>query len=230
VDAEEILTALNRELEEKVVEVEGMIQDAGIKAVEVLIEKVENEEVGEDVLTKEEVEETINRKLDMVVLGVAELDVEIGETSELMVTSTDLSFDNIIEEDGVIIETNVRVGEDGVAEVIVEEPSAAEKVEVAEQKVEETNKKAEEIIVEVESFIEQDNLSAALEKVKELGMVENETKVIVTEASDAVNEVVETNVRVGEDGTIEVVAEETVQSSSSTVVDAVVDNSEAETL
>src|SRR3989338_4464731 len=127
------------QLKKDVVEVEALIQNAGIKAVGVLVENVNKEDVKESVITKKEVTDTINRRLDKLTEGGLKLD------------------------------------------------DAEQKVVVAEQKIGEANKIAETTKADVKILIEQDNFTAALQKIIELDTIKTETKVVVDEASIAVN-------------------------------------------
>lgn len=186
----------NKEVEElktEVDEVENLINETGINAITVLVQKVESGEVGEEVITKKEVEDTITRKLDKLVLGVSKLDVEIGETSSLVSSSTanDFVLDTVSGTEFTLIEK--KSNEDSEKTEVVKEggtteaASILEKVEDAELKVEEITQKAEKIIVEVENLFQQNNLSGALEKIKELGDAKNETESVVSKAVDAVD-------------------------------------------
>ncbi len=175
----DVLIASDKELKEEIVKAEDLIQNVGIKAVEVIVQKFENEEVDENVMSKEEVKQTIARKLDKVVSGVSQLDAQVGQTTQLMASSSDIIAANIVSStDSISSSTGSNI-----------QPDATQKVEAATQKVEAATQKVETTVAEVGTFIEQNNLSAALQKVKELSDVKSETKAVVLEATNAVTQV-----------------------------------------
>jgi hypothetical protein len=230
-------TESQQELVDEIDEAEDLIEQAGINAVEVIVSKVEKKEVGEDVMSKEEVKETINRKLGKLVLDVSKLDVEIGETNQLIASSTISvkiletvsSTESVMEkstedkeeesgEDSSEETEDPKEGEDADSSTEAqskEEKTIADIIVVAEQKVSEANKKVEEAVEEVGNLIDQDNLSGALEKIKELEGVKSETKVIVVELSDAVDKVVED---VEESNKTEEVVDDTSSTSTEDIV------------
>ena len=192
---EEILVSLSEEesvtgmkLQNDVTNVEGLIHDAGIKAVEMIVKKVEQKEVGEDVITTDEVKKTIAKRLDQLVFDVSKIEkannvssstinivkLETASSTELIANITLL---------GSVTST--------VAVTTSTMTAASQKVDEAAKKVTETNLKVEEGKVAVTGLIEQNDLSGALLKLKELGGVKNETQMAVTNASNAVNQVVQ---------------------------------------
>jgi len=194
------------QLKKDVVEVEALIQNAGIKAVGVLVENVNKEDVKESVITKKEVTDTINRRLDKLTEGVLKLDVTVVETSEkasstIAIIKTTTTTKNIIGIEGAVGETasstemnskqsTTSSTQDIVIKAVETEKKvidAEQKVVVAEQKIGEANKIAETTKADVKILIEQDNFTAALQKIIELDTIKTETKVVVDEASIAVN-------------------------------------------
>lgn len=174
------------QLNKEVSEAEVLIQKAGIKAVEVLIEKVESDQVGTDVLSKEDVKETINRKLDKVAEGVSKLDVQVVATSEK--ASSTIAYIASGSATGTI---NAVIGTNASSTpaVVNQIGETEKKVIEVEQKMSEVNKKVEDTKVEVKNLIEQNNLTAALDKIVELNQVKVETKVEVVETTKVVAEV-----------------------------------------
>src|SRR3989344_3076232 len=194
------------QLKKDVVEVEALIQNAGIKAVGVLVENVNKEDVKESVITKKEVTDTINRRLDKLTEGALKLDVTVVETSEkasstIAIIKTTTTTKNIIGIEGAVGETasstemnskqsTTSSTQDIVIKAVETEKKvvdAEQKVVVAEQKIGEANKIAETTKADVKILIEQDNFTAALQKIIELDTIKTETKVVVDEASIAVN-------------------------------------------
>ena len=194
---EEILVALSKEesvsgtklsLQNDVTNVEGLIHDAGIKAVEMIVKKVEQKEVGEDVITTDEVKKTIAKRLDQLVSDVSKIQ-ETNNTSSSTINTVKLetasSTELIV---GAALLSNVTSTAVVATSTMIE---ASQKVDEATKKVAETNQKVEAGKAVMEGLIEQNNLSGALSKLKELGGVKTETQAIVTNASNAVNQVVQ---------------------------------------
>ncbi len=192
------------QLKKDVADAETLIETTGIKAVGVLVDNVNKGEVGEDVITKDEVKDTINRKLNKLAEGVSKLDGTVAETSEkasstIAIIKTTTSTPSVIAtttvkyveaeftEDDVVSSTEpISDQTDDTEQKVVD---AEQKVVVAEQKVMETSKKVEETKVEVQTLIDSDDLSGALQKIIELGDIKTETKAAVGEATDAVQQV-----------------------------------------
>ena len=180
------------QLEKELNQAHDLIQQAGIKAVEMIVQKVENNEVSESIISKEEVKEKIAKKLDQIVSDVSKLDVEIIKTSQIMASSTELFAQTDAATSSTLVITvsnNITVSSTVSTTAQLANTDAIVKVEEANKKVEETNKIVETTKIEVQTFIDQNNLTAALEKLKELGGVKNETKEVVQSASSAVKEV-----------------------------------------
>src|SRR3989339_716792 len=76
-----------------------------------------------------------------------------------------------------------------VSESEVDNVQLKKKVVEAEQKVVEANRIVEETKVEIKNLIDQNNLTGALDKIKELDGVKSETSVMVVEANKVVAEV-----------------------------------------
>ena len=172
------------ELGKEIVEAEALIQKAGIKAVEVLVERVESGGVDEAVISKAEVKDTINRRLDKLVSDVSKLDLTERATRQnasstiaiMTATSTVISSDTA---------GNTSTLKDAENFVSSTENIIA-KIDEAAQKVVEANKKVAETKTDVKNLIDQNNLTGALDKIKELDGIKSETKVAVEEASTAV--------------------------------------------
>lgn len=198
VDTANRLVESHDALKAEVVIAENLIQATSIKAVEVLIQNVEQQKIGEEVITKEDVKQTIARKLDQLVSGMSKLDVEIG-----VVSSSTIQFDIASSTISTVLDTAVKENKTtevstSTTQVVTEAKTGTEtvadakaKVEVATQKVDEASKKAEVAVTEVGALIGQNNLSAALEKVKELGGVKQEATAIVLEATNAVSNAID---------------------------------------
>jgi len=187
----------NVQLKKEVVEAEDLIQKTGISAVEVLIEKVENEEVGSEVISKEEVKNTINRKLDKLAEGVSRLDAEVVETSGI--ASTTIAIIKTASTTKYLVEPmkdgeenpdpNADTSASSTSLISAQIGQTEQKVVEAEQKVVEANRIVEETKVEIKNLIDQNNLTGALDKIKELDGVKSETSVMVVEANKVVAEV-----------------------------------------
>lgn len=202
---DEILVALSNEesvagtklaLQDDVTNVEGLIQDAGIKAVEMIVKKVEQKEVGEDVISTEEVKKTIAKKLDHLVSDVSRIEETNNNSSSTInivkmetASSTELIMSAVVPE--ITVSSTAVTSTPAVADPVNKVAEASLKVDEAAKKVEETSLKAEETKTAVTGLMEQNDLSGALEKLKELSGVKIETKAAVTEASNAVNQVVQ---------------------------------------
>jgi len=211
---------LEKELSEKIGEAEGLIEETGIKAVEVLIEKFEKQEVGEGLISKEEVKESIAKKLNKLVADVS----KIQETNNVSSTTINIvKLKTVSSTEGIVLD-KIDSSEQKTTENIVTGTSeqrleeASNKVSSASQKVEETNQKVEVGKLEVGDLIEQNNLSAAMDKIKELGEVKNETKVVVTEASNAVINVL----KEGEAQIVTVSTEELSDKTASSTLNSVI--------
>lgn len=203
---EEILVALSNEesvtgtklaLQNDMVNVEGIIQDAGIKAVEMIVKKVEQKEVGEDVITTEELKQTIAKRLDQLVSDVSRIEEKNNvSSSTINIVKMETASSTEAIASLTILNSATSTPITASSTIAVENPTkkvteASQKVDEATKKVEETNQKVEETKVTVTGLIEQNNLSGALEKLKELSGAKIETKAVVTEALNAVNQVVQ---------------------------------------
>lgn len=187
---EEILVSLSEEesvvgtkLQNDVVNVEGLIQDASIKAMEMIVKKVEQKEVGNDVITTDEVKKTITKRIDQLVSDVSKIE-ETNNVSSSTINIVKLETASSTE---LIVNVVLLNSVTSTAATSTME-AASQKVDEATKKVAETNQKVEEGKMTMIDLIEQNNLSGALSKLKELGGVTTETKLVVTEASNAVNQ------------------------------------------
>jgi hypothetical protein len=184
-------------LAKDVSEVEGLLEDAGVKAVKVLIEK--NDEVKDT-----RAGERLEKKLGRIVTDLAELDIEIGNASDIVGSSTTLgniSLDIVSGTTAVIEleenETDDEVDtENSTEEVTISsikkekstntEQNLRDRVQEVGQQVGEATKKGEETVVEVKTLIENNDLQAALEKVQELKNVKNVVTGVVAEVQNEV--------------------------------------------
>ena len=195
---EEILTALADTKKQKDVSVvENLIEKTSVKAVQVLVDNKTDAGVA-----PLDVKQTIERKVDRLVLDLARLDTEVGAANTQLAASTTAlnavavmgpasttitSTPNVIQPP-----TQSAVSPDATANVTNQsapiEPSttALQKVQVAEKAVQQATKLGETTAAEVKTLIKQDDLKSAIKKVQELGDVKQQTKEAVSQATVAV--------------------------------------------
>ncbi len=194
----------SKDLTKEVGEVENLIQDTGVKAVEVLVKKKEDAEAG---VNKEEVKEKIEKRIDRIVSEIEALDTELEETGILVSSSSTLSTIPVakvvkeaeteeVTEEVVEENSSEEPEENNVEENINEEEiknndkekTVKETVDEVGETTVEATKKAGETLVEVDSLIENDDLEGALQKVQELAEVKKTVKELVVEVKQVVND------------------------------------------